>query len=176
MTEIYQYYDLTLVNYSYTDDMLVLQILNYAKLYQQQTLELLSLQHIPIPYHLNKKSSDEKHAYTWSKPDHGMLAMSSSTYLALDSKQLSNCRRYSTTYYPENLFLVTHRSEHMCECAIYRNGTAELITEKWNFEYYHELTPKARILDAGDYLLLVGLPVPWAFFVQNKYKFLILQK
>ena len=45
---------------------------------------------------------------------------------------------------------MTHRSEHTCE--------------KCNFEYYHELTPQPRILDAGDYLLLAGLPVPWTFF------------
>ena len=92
-----------------------------------------------------------------------MLAMSSSTYLALDSKQLPNCR-FSTTYYCENLFLVTHRSEHTCESAIYWNQSASFINDKCNFEYYHELIPEPRVLDAGDYLLLAGLPIPWTFF------------
>ena len=164
MTEIHQYYDLPLVSYSYTDGMLILQIPIYIKHYQQQTLELFSLQTVPVPYHPNSKSSDDKQAYTWLKPDHDMLAMSSSTYLALDSKQLPNCRRFSTIYYCENLFLVTHRSEHTCESAIYWNESANLINEKCNFEYYHELTPEPRVLDAGDYLLLAGLPIPWTFF------------
>ena len=93
-----------------------------------------------------------------------MLAMCSSTYLALDSKQLPNCRRFSTTSYCENLFLVTHRSEHTCESAIYWNKSASLINEKCSFEYYHELTPELSMLDAGDYLLLAGLPIPWTFF------------
>ena len=110
MTEIHQYYDLPLVSYSYTDGMLILQIPIYIKHYQQQELELFSLQTIPVPYHPNSKSSNDNQAYTWLKPDHDMLAMSSSTYLALDSKQLPNCRRFSTIYYCENLFLVTHRS------------------------------------------------------------------
>ena len=104
MTEIYQYYDLPLVRYSYTDDMHILQISIYMKRYQQQTLELFSLQTVPVPYYPNRKSSDDNHAYTWLKPDHDMLAMSRSTYLALASKQLPNCRRFSTTYFCENLF------------------------------------------------------------------------
>ena len=93
-----------------------------------------------------------------------MLAMSSSTYFALDSKQLPNCRRFSTTYYCENLFLVTHRSEHSCESAIYWNEAASLTNEKCNFEYYYELTPEPRVLDTGDYLLLAGLSILWTFF------------
>ena len=172
MTEIHQYYDLPLVSYSYTDGMLILQIPIYIRHYQQQTLELFSLQTVPVPYHPNSKSSDDKQAYTWLKPDHDMLAMSSSTYLALDSKQLPNCRRFSTIYYCENLFLVTHKSEHTCESAIYWNESAGLINEKCNFEYYHELTPEPRVLDAGDYLLLAGLPIPWTFFCTKERQIL----
>ena len=102
------------------------------------------------------------------KPDHDILAMSSSTYLALDSKQLPNCRRFSITNYCENLFLVTHRSEHTCEHAIYQNKSACLINEKCNFEYYHELTPEPRVLDASDYLLLAGLPNPCTLFLYKR--------
>ena len=98
-----------------------MQIPIYIKHYQQQILELLSLQTVPVPYHPNRKSSDDNHAYTWLNPDYDMLAMSSSTYLALDSKQLPNCRRFSTTYYCENLLMVKHRSEHTCESAFYWN-------------------------------------------------------
>ena len=39
-----------------------------------------------------------------------------------------------------------------------------LINEKCNFEYYHGLIPESRVLDAADYLLLAGLPVPWTLF------------
>ena len=59
---------------------------------------------------------------------------------------------------------MTHRSEHTCESAIYWNKSANLINEKCNFEYYHELTHEPRVLDADDYLLLAGLPIPWTFF------------
>ena len=124
-----------------------------------------------MPYHTNRKSSDENHAYTWLKPDCDMLVMSGSTYLALDSKQLPNCRRFGTTYYCENLYLVIHRSEHTCESAIYMNECVCLINEKCNFEYYQELTPEPRVLDAVDYLLLAELPVPLTFSVQKKDKF-----
>ena len=103
-----------------------------------KTLELFSPQTVPVPYHPNRKSSDD---HTWLKPEHDMLAMSSSIYLALESKQLPNFRKFSTPYYCENLFLVIHRSEHTCESAIYWNKSAGLINEKCHFEYYHELTP-----------------------------------
>ena len=64
--------------------------------------------------------------------------------------------------------LVTQTSEHTCESAIYWNKSANLINEKCNFGYYHELTPEPRVLYAGDYLLLVGFPIPWTFFCTNK--------
>ena len=64
--------------------MFILQIPVNVKHYQQQTLELFSLQTVPVQYHPNRKHSDENHAYIWLKPDHDILAMSSSTYLALD--------------------------------------------------------------------------------------------
>ena len=173
MTEIHQYYDLPLVSYFYTDGMLILQIPIYINITNNSHWNCC-LQTVPVPYHPNSKSSDDNQAYTWLKPDHDMLAMSSSTYLALDSKQLPNCRRFSIIYYCENLFLVTHRSEYTCESAIYWNKSASLINEKCNFEYYHELTPEPRVLDAGDYyLLLAGLPIPWTFSVQRKDKFQI---
>ena len=60
--------------------------------------------------------------------------MNSSTYLALDSKQLLNCIKFSTTYYCESLSLVKNRSEDTCESAIYWNETASLINEEYNFE------------------------------------------
>ena len=63
MTEIHQYYDLPLVSYSYTDDMLMLQIPIYLKHYKQQTLKVFSLLTIPVPYHPNRKPLDENHAY-----------------------------------------------------------------------------------------------------------------
>ena len=47
---------------------------------------MFSLQTVPVPYHPHSRSSNDKQAYSWLKRDHDMLAMSSSTYLALDSK------------------------------------------------------------------------------------------
>ena len=59
---------------------------------------------------------------------------------------------------------MTHRSEHTYESATNWNESVSLINEKCNFKYYHELAPEPRILNAGDYLLLAGLPVPLTFF------------
>ena len=62
MPEEHQYYDLPLVSYGFTDCMLILQIPIYIKCYQQQTLELFCLQTVPVPYHPNRKFSNDNHA------------------------------------------------------------------------------------------------------------------
>ena len=85
MTDIHQYCDLPLVSHSYTDDMIVLQVPIHVKHYQKQILELFRLQTVPVPYHPNRKFLDEKHTYTWLKPDHDILTISSS-YLVLGSR------------------------------------------------------------------------------------------
>ena len=59
MAEIHHLYDLSLVSYSYTNGMHILQIPIYIKHYQQQRLELFSLQSVPVPYYPNSKSSDD---------------------------------------------------------------------------------------------------------------------
>ena len=97
-----------------------------------------------------------------------MFAMSSSAYIALDFKWLPNSRRFNTTDNSVNPFVVTHRIELTFEYAIYWNETASLINERCNFKYCHELTPKPSILDAGDCLLLAGLPVPLTFFLYKR--------
>ena len=93
MTEIHQYYDLPLVSYSYTNGMLILQIPIYIKYYQQQTLELFSSQTVPVPYHPNSKSLDDNQAYTWLKPNHDMLAMSSSNIFVFRLKTIAKLKK-----------------------------------------------------------------------------------
>ena len=102
------------------------------------------------------------------KPEHEMLAISSSANQASDSKQLLNCRRFNTTYYCENLFVVKHRSEHMHVSAVDRNETASVINEKCKVEYCCELQPEPSILDAGNYLLLAWLSVPFNTFLYKR--------
>ena len=50
MAEIHQHYNLPLVSYSYTDDMLLLQISTYVKHYQQQTLDCFVYEQ--LQYHI----------------------------------------------------------------------------------------------------------------------------
>ena len=57
------------------------------------------------------------------------------------------------------------------ERPIHWNKTACLINEKYNFKYNFKLhnvfRPKPSILDTDNYLLLVGLPVPWMFLCKE---------
>ena len=130
MAEIHQYYDLPLLSFNYTDGVVILQILNCVKHHQQQTLELFSFSTVLVPYHANRKFSEVKHTYTQLKPQYDLIAMSSSAYLALNSKTLPNWRRFSRTYCYGNLLLMTHRSKHSFQSAFYCNETASLINKK----------------------------------------------
>ena len=67
-------------------------------------LALFSSSTVLVPFHPNRKPLDKKHIFTLLKPEHDILAMSNSAYLVLDSKQLPNYRRLSTTYYFKNPF------------------------------------------------------------------------
>ena len=54
-----------------------------------------------------------------------------------------------------------HTSEHTCESAIYHNESPDIIKDKCDIQYYPDLNPEPAILDAGNYLLLGNLPLPW---------------
>ena len=82
LTELWDHVKRKLKEHIKEYGILFFQIPIYVKHYQQQKPELLSLQIVPVPYHLKRKSPEENHAYTWLKPDHYMLAMSSLIYLA----------------------------------------------------------------------------------------------
>ena len=164
VTEVHQYCDLPLVGCGYNDGMLILQIPIYIKCCQWQTLGMFGLWMVPVLCHPGGGSLGGKQACTWLGPDHGMLAMGGSTCLALDSGQLPDCRRFGAVCCCRGLFLVTCRDGHACGDAVCRSESAGFISEGCNFGCCHELAPEPRVLDAGDYLLLVGLQIPWMFF------------
>ena len=60
-----------------------------------------------------------------------------------------------------------HTSEHTCESAIYHNESPDIIKDKCDIQYYPDLNPEPAILDAGNYLLLGNLPLPWTIICNH---------
>ena len=55
--------------------------------------------------------------------------------------------------------MVKHPCHHTCESALYYNRSANLIVSKCPFSFYHNHTVTPSMLDGGDYLVLVNVPV-----------------
>ena len=127
-----------------------------------------------VKIHMNVKNTGEGDLHLLRGQNIGIVDLRSAGYYHITRDGIQRCLheififlnkkgfpRLSLTkpiHLGKLLFLVTHRREHTCESAIYWNESPSLINEKCNFEYYHELTPEPRVLDAGDYLLWAGLP------------------
>ena len=66
-------------------------------------------------------------------------------------QELSSCKKISSEFYCEKLFIVKHKSSYSCESAIYFNLTTDIIRNNCNFDFYinnTEVTPTG--LDGGD--------------------------
>ena len=164
--EINIYYDLPSVSYTMIKDMIVIQIPIYIKHYNSEKLDLFHVTSIPVPFHADMQypEANGHQPYTWIVPKHDMLAMSENKYMSVKSEEIQYCKKIADTYYCENLLLVTHKSRHTCESAIYWNATLDVIQENCDIEYAHEYLPQPQILDTGELLLLAGIPGPWSIF------------
>ena len=93
--------------------------------------------------------------------------MSSDTNINLDNKELRQCVKFSILFFCEQLFLMKHTRENICESAIYHNESPDIIKDKCDIQYYPSLNPEPAILDAGNYLLLGNLPLPWTIICNH---------
>ena len=166
--EVHQYYNLPLISFDYQEGILGIQIPLSIKPRLQEPLVLFNIKSIPVPFHVNEALVDEnesKYTYTQVPTTTEILAMSSDTNINLDYKELGQCIKFSILYFCEQLFIMKHTSEHTCESAIYHNESPDIIKDKCDIQYYPD--PEPAILDAGNYLLLGNLPLPWTIICNH---------
>ena len=174
VSQVHDYYNLSISTFACKDKNLVIHISFYIKPRNQEPLFLYDIRTIPVPYHMNEELIDEtesKYTYTKIKPTTRILAMGSNTQINLDYDQLVHCVKYNILFFCEQMFLEKQGNEHTCESAIYTNQNEKLIQQKCTIEYYPKLDPDADILDAGNYILLVNFPLPCTYFVNKKMKY-----
>ena len=168
--EVHQYYNLPLISFDYQEGILGIQIPLFIKQRLQEPLVLFNIKSIPVPFHVNDVLVDEnesKYTYNQVPTTTEILAMSSDTNINLDYKELSQCIKFLILDFCEQLFLMKHTSEHTCESPIYHNESPNIIKDKCNIQYYPDLNPEPAILDAGNYLLLGNLPLPWTIICNH---------
>ena len=159
-----------MISFDYQEGILGIQIPLFIKPRLQEPLVLFNIKSIPVPFHVNEALVDEnenKYTYTQVPTTTEILAMSNDTNINLDYKELNQCIKFSILYFCEQLFLMKHTSEHTCERAIYHNESPDIIKDKCKIQYYPDLNPEPAILDAGNYLLLGNLPLPWTIICNH---------
>jgi len=166
----HQYYNMPRITYCVVGEVLVIQMPIFIKHYTTVPLELYKVTTVAVPLHshMTYPEAAGRQPYTLVKADHELLAMSNNQYMSLDMNDLIDCTQLGDTRYCENLHLVTHRTEHTCESAIFWNESVSVIDEKCEVQYSHEYLPEPKILDAGEWILLVGLPGPWSIVCSSE--------
>ena len=157
------YYNKARLEVTRVNNRILVQIPVYIKHYRQGTLDLFRVKTVPVPYNIEQQYPLEKelNPYTYIQPKHEYWAMNENMYLGLEAGDLAGCELVASTYYCETMYLVTHRSEHSCESAIYFDAPPEEILNKCEVQYIHEFKPQPTVFDTGDLVLLAGIPGPW---------------
>ena len=105
-------------------------------------------------------ATESKYTYTKIKPTTEILALGRSSQINLGYNDLVHCIQYNIMFFCEQMFLIKTGNEYTCESAIYTYQNSKLIQQKCNIEYYPELNPGPKVLNAGKYLLLGNFPLP----------------
>jgi hypothetical protein len=171
MPSVQEYYDLPMISFAYQEGMLLINIPILIKPIQQKALSLYNIRTVPVPFHIRHEHDTDptqnQNSYTWYKPTHEVLGMSDTNFISLALNQLDTCMHIGTGYFCEGLMLMKQRDTHTCESAIFWDMPAELVRQKCTFTYYQHLVPEPTILDAGNEILLAGLPLPWKFLCHH---------
>ena len=75
--------------------------------------------------------------------------------------QISFCAKIGYTYYCEYAHLLKKCTEHTCMSAIYYDQESEIKANQCKTIVTFDNTPKSKILDAGNILILSNLQKPW---------------
>ena len=167
VSEVHANYNLPFSTFACKNNTLIIHISFYIKPINQESLYMYDITTIPVPYHMNEELIDEtesKYTYTKIKPTTEILALGRSSQINLGYNDLVHCIQYNIMFFCEQMFLIKTENEYTCESAIYTYQNSKLIQQKCDIEYYPELNPEPKVLNAGKYLLLGNFPLPWNYF------------
>ena len=171
VSKVHDYYNLPFSTFACKDNTLIIHVSFYIKPINQESLYMYDITTIPVPYHMNEELIDDtesKYTYTRIKPSTEVLALGRSSQINLGYHDLVHCIQYNIMFFCEQMFLIKTGNEYTCESAIYTYQNSKLIQQKCDIEYYPELNPEPKVLNAGKYLLLGNFPLPWNYFCSKK--------
>ena len=154
---LHLYYDMKLVTFRIDKDRnLIIQFPIFVQPYTQQPLILYQLETVPMPIIDEKLSA---HSYTELQIKKPYITLNSETYINIQHQELATCKQIGNEFYCEGLFVVSHKTIHSCESAIYFDLNTEIIKQNSDFLFYYnktDITP--AVLDGGYEIILANWP------------------
>ena len=159
-TSVYQYYGNSLASFTNTIDDLLLQLPILIKLKVQVPVSLFSIETVPVPLDAEIYIGD-KREYTQIIPETEYIALTDNNYVPLTQAHISLCAKIGYTYYCEYVHLLKKCTEHTCMSAIYYDQESKIKANQYKTIVTFDNTPKSKILDTGNILILSDLQKPW---------------
>ena len=159
-TNVYQYYDNSLISSTNIIDDLLLQLPILIKLKVQVPMSLFSMKTTPVPLDAETYLG-EKREYTQIIPETELIALTENNYIPLTQAQISLCAKIGFMYYCEYAHLFKKHTEHTCMSAIYYDQGSDIKVKQCKTIVTFDTIPESKILDAGDLLILSNLQKPW---------------
>ena len=159
-TNVYQYYGNSLISFTNIIDDLLLQLPILIKLRVQVPMSLFSIETAPVPLDAETYLG-EKREYTQIIPETELIALTENNYIPLTQAQISLCAKIGHMYYCEYAHLLKKRTEHTCMSATYYDQGSNIKVKQCKTIVTFDTILEAKILDAGDLLILSNLQKPW---------------
>ena len=159
LTNVYQYYGISLISFTNIIDDLLLQLPILIKLKVQVPMSLFSIKTAPVPLDAETYLG-EKREYTQIIPETELIALTKNNYIPLTQAQISLCAKIGYMYYCEYAHLLKKHTEHTCMSAIYYDQGSDIKVKQCKRIVTFDTIPESKILDAGDLLIVSNLQKP----------------
>ena len=153
-TNVYQYYDNSLISFTNIIDDLLLQLPILIKLKVQVPMSRFSIETV-------ETYLGEKREYTQIIPETELIALIENNYIPLTQAQILLCAKIGYMYYCKYAHLLKKCTEHTCMSAIYYDQGSDIKAKQCKTIVTFDTILESKILDSGDLLLLSNLQKPW---------------
>ena len=159
-TNVYQYYNNSLISFTNIIDDLLLQLPILIKLKVQVPMSLFSIETAPVPLDAETYLG-EKRECTQIILETELIALTENNYIPLTQAQILLCAKIGYMYYCEYAHLLKKCMEHRCMSAIYYNQGSGIKVKQCKTIITFDTILESKILDTGDLLILSNLQKPW---------------
>ena len=123
-------------------------------------MSLFSIETVPVPLDAETYLG-EKREYTQIILETDYIALTDNSYVPLTQVQISLCAKIGYRYYCEYAHILKKHTEHTCMSAICYDQESEIKENQCKTIVAFDNTPKSKILNAGNILILSNLQKPW---------------